>query len=224
MLTIVGWVLVIAPIGVFCLAVALANRIGASVAGAVAFYLAVHCSFLVVGIAALYMMVQLFSGVPLPLFARSMLPAQLVAVSTRSSIAALPAMIEGATRVMRLPIQVSGFVLPLGVSVFRLNQAVTWIVSALFISKLYNVPLTPAQIAFVGACSVPMSFSIPGIPSGGIFISAPFFVSVGLPIEGMGILLALDAIPDVLKTLLNVTGQMSATAVLARGAPLEENA
>ncbi len=224
MLTIVGWVLVIAPIGVFCLAVALANRIGASVAGAVAFYLAVHCSFLVVGIAALYMMVRVFSGVPLSLFARSMLPAQLVAVSTRSSIAALPAMIEGATRVMRLPIQVSGFVLPLGVSVFRLNQAVTWIVSALFISKLYDVPLSPAQIAFVGACSVPMSFSIPGIPSGGIFISAPFFVSVGLPIEGMGILLALDAIPDVLKTLLNVTGQMSATALLARGAPLEESA
>jgi len=222
MLVIVGWVLAAAPIGVFCLAVALANRVGASVAGAVAFYLAVHCGFIIVATVALYATVRVFTRVPLARFARALLPAQIVAVSTRSSIAALPAMIEGATRVLRLPIQVSGFVLPFGVSVFRLNQAVTWIVSALFISKLYHVPLTAAQLAFLGVCSVGMSFSIPGIPSGGIFISAPFFVSVGLPIEGMGILLALDAIPDVLKTLLNVTSQMATTVLLASGAPSGE--
>jgi Na+/H+-dicarboxylate symporter len=106
--------------------------------------------------------------------------------------------------------------------VFRLNQAVTWIASALFVSKLYGVPLTTAQLAFLGACSVAMSFSIPGIPSGGLFIIAPFFVSVGLPIEGMGILLALDAIPDVFKTLLNVTSQMATTVLLARGEPSGE--
>jgi Na+/H+-dicarboxylate symporter len=126
--------------------------------------------------------------------------------------------------VLHLPLQVSGFALPFGVSVFRLNQAVTWIVSALFVAKLYDVPLTTAQLAFLGACSVPMSFSIPGIPSGGLFIIAPFFVSVGLPIEGIGILLALDAIPGMFKTLLNVTSQMATTVLLARGAPTDENA
>lgn len=224
MLVIVGWVLAVAPVGVFCLAVALAVRVGAGVARAVAFYLAVHCGFLVVAIVALYALVRIFSAVPIAVFARGLLPAQLVAVSTRSSIAALPAMIEAATRVLHLPLQVSGFVLPFGVSVFRLNQAVTWIVSALFIGKLYGVPLTMAQLAFLGGCSVAMSFSIPGIPSGGIFISAPFFVSVGLPVEGMGILLALDAIPDVLKTLLNVTSQMAATVLLASGAPSDHSA
>ena len=171
----------------------------------------------------MYAVVRVFSDVPLARFARALIPAQIVAISTRSSVAALPAMIDGATRVLRLPMHVSGFALPFGVSVFRLNQAVTWIVSALFVSKLYGVPLSTAQLAFLGACSVPMSFSIPGIPSGGLFIIAPFFVSVGLPIEGMGILLALDAIPDMFKTLLNVTSQMATTVLLARGAPAEAN-
>jgi proton glutamate symport protein len=219
MLVIVGWVLAVAPLGVFCLALALAERIGAAVAGAVAFYLAAHIGFLVLATVALYATVRTFTDVPLARFARALFPAQLVAVSTRSSIAALPAMIEGATDVLHVPLRVSGFALPFGVSVFRLNQAVSWIVCALFISKLYGVPLSAAQLAFLAACSVPVSFSIPGIPSGGLFVIAPFFVSVGLPIEGMGILLALDVIPDVFKTLLNVTSQMSATVLLARGAP-----
>jgi proton glutamate symport protein len=224
MLVIVGWVLAVAPVGVFCLSVALAVRVGVRVAGAVAYYLVLHSGFLAASGVALYAVVRIFSNVPLSRFVRALLPAQLVAISTRSSVAALPAMIDGATRVLHLPLQVSGFALPFGVSVFRLNQAVTWIVSALFVAKLYDVPLTTAQLAFLGACSVPMSFSIPGIPSGGLFIIAPFFVSVGLPIEGMGILLALDAIPDVFKTLLNVTSQMATTVLLARGAPADENA
>ena len=224
MLVIVGWVLMVAPVGVFCLSVALAVRVGVGVAGAVAFYLVLHSGFLAVATIALYIVIKVFSDVPLSLFARALIPAQIVAISTRSSVAALPAMIDGANRVMHLPMKVAGFALPLGVSVFRLNQAVTWIASALFVSKLYGVPLTMAQLAFLGACSVAMSFSIPGIPSGGLFIIAPFFVSVGLPIEGMGILLALDAIPDVFKTLLNVTSQMATTVLLARGAAADENA
>jgi proton glutamate symport protein len=219
MLVIVGWVLAIAPVGVFCLSVALAVRVGVGVAGAVAFYLLLHSGFLAIAAFALYAVVRVFSDVPLALFARALIPAQLVAIATRSSVAALPAMIDGATRVLHLPQHVSGFVLPFGVSVFRLNQAVTWIVSALFVSRLYGVPLSSAQLAFLGVCSVVMSFSIPGIPSGGLYIIAPFFVSVGLPIEGMGILLALDAIPDVFKTLLNVTSQMATTVLLSRGAP-----
>ena len=221
MLVIVGWVLALAPIGVFCLAVALAERVGAGVAGAVAFYLALHSGFLIIATIALYVAIRILTDVPLAQFARALIPAQLVAITTRSSVASLPAMIDGATRVLHLPQKVSGFALPFGVSVFRLNQAVTWIASALFVSKLYGVPLSTSQLAFLGASSVAMSFSIPGIPSGGLFIIAPFFVSVGLPIEGMGILLALDAIPDVFKTLLNVTSQMATTVLLARAEPAD---
>jgi Na+/H+-dicarboxylate symporter len=146
------------------------------------------------------------------------LPAQVVAVSTRSSVAALPALIDGAEHVLGLPAAVVGFALPFGVSVFRLNQGVTWIVSALFVGTLYGIHLSTSQLALLAVTSVAMSFSIPGIPSAALFMIAPFFTSVGLPVEGVGILIGLDVIPDVFKTSLNVTGHMAATAILARRA------
>jgi len=216
MLVIVGWVLAAAPIGVFALAVPLAARVGVGVAGAVAFYLAVHCGLLALSILLLYVVVRFGAGVPVSTFARALLPAQLVAVSTRSSVASLPAMIDGAERVLHLPTRVTSFALPFGVSIFRLNQGVSWIVPPLFIGALYGIHLTVGQLALLAAASVPMSFSVPGIPSGGLFVIAPFFMTVGLPIEGIGILIALDVIPDLFKTLLNVTGHMTATALLAR--------
>jgi proton glutamate symport protein len=216
MLVIVGWVLAAAPIGVFALAVSLAVRVGVGVAGAVGFYLAVHSGLLALSGLLLYVVVRVVAGVPLKQFARALLPAQLVAVSTRSSVASLPAMIDGAERVLRLPTQVTSFVLPFGVSIFRLNQGVSWIVAPLFVAALYGVHLSLAQLALLAAASVPMSFSVPGIPSGGLFVIVPFFMTVGLPIEGIGILIALDVIPDLFKTLLNVTGHMAATVLVAR--------
>ncbi|HTE45666.1 MAG TPA: dicarboxylate/amino acid:cation symporter [Gemmatimonadaceae bacterium] len=216
MLVIVGWVLALAPIGVFALAVTIAMKVGVGVAGAVGFYLAVHSGLLAIAGLLLYVVVRFGAGMPVARFARAMLPAQVVAISTRSSVAALPAMIDGAERSLKLPTQITSFALPFGVSVFRLNQGVSWVVTALFIGKLYGIHLGLSQIALLAAASVPMSFSVPGIPSGGLFVIAPFFMTVGLPIEGIGILIALDVIPDLFKTLLNVTGHMTATVLLSR--------
>jgi Na+/H+-dicarboxylate symporter len=166
--------------------------------------------------ALLYVVVRTAGAVPLRRFARAVLPAQVIAVSTRSSVAALPAMLESAERVLHLPPSVTGFVLPFGVAVFRINQGITWVVSALFIGKLYGVHLAWSQLALFAATSVAMSFSVPGIPSAALFMIAPFFPMVGLPVEGVGILIGLDVIPDLFKTSLNVTGHMAATVLLAR--------
>jgi Na+/H+-dicarboxylate symporter len=125
--------------------------------------------------------------------------------------------LDGAERLLRIPTHITSFALPFGVSVLRANAGVSWIVSALFIAKLYGVHLEFPQIAVFTATSVAMSFSVPGIPSGGLFIIAPAFMTVGLPIEGVGILIALDAIPDIFKTSVNVTAHMTATVLLARG-------
>lgn len=216
MLVIVGWILAVAPIGVFALALTLTLRLGLSVAGAIGFYLLVHVGLVVVAGALLYVVVAVAGGVGIAAFAHATAPAQLVAVATRSSVAALPAMIDGAERELRLPTAVTSFALPFGVSIFRLNQGITWIVSALFIGELYGVHLGWSKLALLAVASVVMSFSVPGIPSGALFMIAPFFVSVGLPADGIGILIALDVIPDIFKTSLNVTGHMTATVLLAR--------
>ena len=216
MLVIVRGILALAPIGVFVLALTLAVNLGLSAAGAVGFYLAAHSGLLVIVLVALYVIAVAIGRVPLGRFARAALPAQVVGFSTRSSFAALPATIQGAERVLQLPRAVSGFTLPLAVTTLRINQGVSWIVGALFIASLYGIPLSAAQVALLTVTSVAMSFSVPGIPSGSLFVMAPFFLGVGLPAEGIGILIALDAVPDLFKTVTNVTGHLTAGVLMAR--------
>ncbi len=217
MTVVVQWVLAAAPLGVFALAVGLATRLGAGVVGAVAFYLAAHSALIVVAIALVYVVVAAFGGVSPLRFARAALPAQIVAATTRSSMAALPSAFTAAEQALGLPRAVTSFALPLAVSVFRLNQAVSWVAMALFASKLYGVPLGTEQVVSLAVTSVLMSFSVPGIPSGSLFVVAPFFAAVGIPPESVGVLIALDLVPDLFKTPLNVTGHIASVALLARG-------
>ena len=154
-------------------------------------------------------------------FARAALPAQIVAATTRSSIAALPAMMTSAEETLHLPRATTSFALPFAVSIFRLNSGVSWIVGGLFAAKLYGVALGPAEIATLAVTCVLMSLSVPGIPSGSLFVVAPFFAAVGIPPESIGVLIALDVIPDVFKTTLNVTGHLASVVLVGeRGVQL----
>jgi len=213
----VQWILTLAPYGVFALALALAAKLGTSVVGAVGFYVIVHSALQLLGVVLLYVAVVLFSRASLAQFARAALPAQIVAMTTRSSMAALPAMLTSAEETLGLPRTVTSFALPLATSTFRFNQAVTWVVVALFAAKLYGVDLAAAQIATIAVTSVLMSFSVPGIPSASLFVIAPFLASVGIPPETIGVLIAIDLLPDVFKTLANVTGHLASVTLLARG-------
>jgi Na+/H+-dicarboxylate symporter len=218
MTIVVQWVLAAAPLGVFVLALALATRLGSGVVGAVGFYLAAHSLLLLLATLFVYGVVAVAGRVSLGRFARAALPAQVVAVTTRSSMAALPAMLTSAEEALALPRATTSFALPLAVSVFRLNQAVSWLAMALFAAKLYGVTLGVPEIATLAVTSVLMSFSVPGIPSGSLFVVAPFFAGVGIPPESVGVLIAVDLVPDVFKTLLNVTGHLGAVTMLGREA------
>ncbi len=215
MTTIVGWILWVAPVGVFALSYTVAARLGTGIVGAVLFYIVGYSAILIVSTLIVYAAVALFAKVPLRLFVRAALPAQLVAVTTRSSMASLPAMVTSAEDTLKLPRPVTSFALPLAVSTFRLNQAVSWVVMALFAAKLYGVELGATAVVTLAVTSVLMSFSVPGIPSASLFVVAPFFASVGIPPEAIGVLIALDLVPDVFKTLLNVTGQLGAVTLLS---------
>jgi len=216
MLVLVRWVLWLAPVGIAALALSLGARLGVSAAGAVGFYLVVHAALLIVAIAVLYVVAVVLGHVSLGTFARAALPAQIVAMSTRSSLAALPAMLDAAESRLGLSRQTTGFVVPFAVSIFRLNLAVSWIVGGLFVARLYDIPFGLTAIVTFTIAAVVMSFSVPGIPSGSLFIIAPLFPTVGLPVEGVGILIALDALPDVFKTALNVTGHLTSAVLLSR--------
>jgi Na+/H+-dicarboxylate symporter len=162
----------------------------------------------------LYPLAVTLGGVPLGEFARALLPAQAVAFSSRSSLAALPAMIESARHKLRLPEEIPGFILPLAASIYRAGAAVGQTTGAIFIARLYGVPLSLPQIVAIVVTAVVTSFSVPGIPAGSIIIMAPVLMAAGLPVEGIGVLIAVDTIPDMFRTTANVTGHMAVSAAL----------
>ncbi len=111
---------------------------------------------------------------------------------------------------------VSGFILPLAASVFRVGAAVAQTVGVLFLSRLYGVALSPGQLASIVFTVILTTFAVPGIPGGSIIAIVPVLAAVNLPVDGVGILLAVDAIPDMFRTAENVTGSMVLAAVLGR--------
>lgn len=220
MLTVVRWVLAVTPIGVFALAAAMGAELGLGVVGPVAYYVLVLCGMLLAGTLLLYPVAALWGRVPLATFARAAAPGQAMAVATRSSLASLPALIEGARREFGDRPALAGFVLPLCVATFKVTTPIADLVGPLFLAQLYGVDLSFAQVTTMTLVTIAMSFSNPGIPSGGLFVvSAPVLLAVGLPLDGIALLVAADAIPDIFNTVGNVTGDMTVATVLARDVP-----
>ena len=217
LLVLVQWVLALAPAGVFALAVGLGIKMGASSAGALLHYVVTLSAILFAFTVCLYPVATVFGRVSLVRFASAALPAQAAAFSARSSLAALPAMITAVRDTLHRSPQASGVVLPLAVSTFRLNVPIAWVVGLLFLGKLYGVTLGAAALASLVITATLLSFSVPGLPSASLFLLSPVLVQHGIPVEGVGILIALDAIPDMFKTLANVTAHLTSAVVLDRG-------
>jgi proton glutamate symport protein len=210
----VGWILLAAPIGVFALALTLGARGGINLAGALGQYVVLVSALLVSGTLALYPVARLAGGVPIRRFARALLPVQTLALSTRSSLACLPAMIEGAES-LGLPADVVAFALPVAVSVFKFGGPIARVAGAMFVARLWGIPLGPTKIVAMSTIMAAMTFYTPGIPNASILSVAPVYIAFGLPVEGMGLLLAVDLVPDMFLTTANVTGDMTVATILA---------
>jgi proton glutamate symport protein len=215
MLTLVRWILLLAPVGVFALVLPLASRAGASLVGAIGFYVVAYSLGCVLATLLLYPAVAALARPGIARYARALLPAQLIAFSSSSSIASLPVLVESAERI-EIPPSVTGFVLPLSVSTFKVAAPVSWTAGALFVSHFYGVPLGVSGLVSVAFASVFLAFGVPGIPRGAFLMLAPLFATIGLPVEGIGILIAVDAIPDTFATVLNVSGHMAAVTIVSR--------
>jgi len=216
MLVLVRWIVWLAPIGVFALMIPLGVHGGRELAGAIGFYIVAYSIACIVFTLLLYPAVAIVGRIPLRRFAAAALPAQLIAFSSSSSIASLPALVEGAEQRLQLPKEVTGFVLPLAVSTFKFAGPVSWTFGALFVAWFYQIDLGPTHYATIAFATTFMTFAAPGVPRGAFLMLAPLFLAIGLPVEGIGILIAVDAIPDLFATVLNASGDLAAAALVAR--------
>jgi proton glutamate symport protein len=217
MLVIVRVIIELAPIGVFALMLPVASRTGLAAAGALGYYVGVTAVAQLLIILLLYPVASFIGRIPLLRFARALFPAQAVAVSSASSLASLPALLEGSDQMLYLPKSITGMVLPLAVSTFKIATPTIWLVAAIFLGHLYGVQLGFGQLLAISVTSILTSFSLPGVPHGWLLVITPLVATMGIPAEGIGLLIAVDAIPDIVATALNVTGDMAAAALVSRG-------
>jgi Na+/H+-dicarboxylate symporter len=210
------WIVACAPYGVFALGVGLAVRVGVGIVGALAYYIAVSAVALVVATAGLYVVVFAVARVSPRRFARAAAPAQATAFGTHSSMASLPAMIEGMETRLGLSQTATGFVLPLSLAVFKYSGPVWFLVVTCFVSRLYGVAIDPSRFVVIVLTAIVTSFAVGAVPSGAVVVVAPVLAAAGLPAEAIGLLLAVDPLPNGFRTMANVTGMMAVT-VMASG-------
>jgi Na+/H+-dicarboxylate symporter len=216
LIRIVHWVLVIAPIGIFALVAPTAARYGWDVVRAMLWFIAAVIVGSLVFIAIVYLPSVTFIARLSPLrFLRAAYPSMFMGFSATSSMAALPNMIDAADKDLQLPRPVSGFVLPLGASINRGGGALYQAIAVLFIARLYGMPFGFGHMLQAGIAVFLASLTTAAVPSGGVISLFPAFQSLGLPLGGLSILLGLDRISDMFRTMTNVTGHLTTAVVVA---------
>jgi proton glutamate symport protein len=218
MVVIVRWVLWLAPVGVFALVLVVCASVGGHILGLLGAYVGIQCAVYLGIIAMLYLVALAGGGESIRRFAVSILPAQVIAASTQSSLASLPAMLESANTRLGYPRAVTGLVLPMAVSLFRITSPAQYVGVASFIAWAYGIDLPALQLATGAGLAVVISLGSVGLPGQVSFMATnlPVVQSMGLPTDPLGLLLAVDTIPDAVATVGNVTGDLTATAVVAR--------
>ncbi len=219
MLMIIGWVLWLAPIGVLALAFGVGLKSGGGAFAALGHYILVVSAMGGFILVLAYALAWIMGGISPLRFAKAILPAQAVAVSTQSSLASLPAMLDSASR-LKLRDETSEFVLPLAVAIFRstsvaMNLAVVLYVAALAGSDV-SIPLLAVGIAVAVIISIG-SVSLPGSISFIVSIG-PIALAMNVPIEPLALLVAVEMLPDIMRTLANVTMNVAVTSAVDRKA------
>jgi Na+/H+-dicarboxylate symporter len=221
MLVLVGWIFIAAPVGVFALAITVGLKAGIGVFGVLAHYVAVLILVQVTLILLVYGLMAILGGGAIG-FARAVLPAQAVAVSTQSSIASLPAIYEGAEQ-LGLPENVSRVVLPLAVSIFRITSPCANVAVVLYVGHLNGIAPGPLALAAGVLAALAAAVSTGGLPGSITFLAAtvPIANAMGVPVAALPLLLAVELLPDIFRTLGNVTADLAITSILSKRLNLE---
>ncbi|MDQ3124159.1 MAG: dicarboxylate/amino acid:cation symporter [Pseudomonadota bacterium] len=216
MIVIVHWVLRAAPIGVFALSLGVGLRAGLGAAGVLGHYIALVVLALVGLILLTYVVAVIFGRVSLGRFSRAVAPAQVVAFSTQSSLACLPVMVERARDRLGVSSATAGLVLPLAVAVFRITSTVANLAVCIYVAHLYSIPLTPGALFAGGVTALAISVGTVGLPGQVSFFAsiAPIALVMGLPLEVLPLLLAVEVVPDIFRTIGNVTADLAASRIV----------
>lgn len=217
MIILIGWVLALAPIGVFALGLVVGARAGGAAFGALGHYVLIVVSVGSVMWFTAFAIAALAGRISPPAFLRASIPAQAVAISTQSSLASLPTMLTG-VRSLGVGERTADVVLPIAVALFRATGPAMNMAVAVYVAHLMGIELGPVALAAGLAASAITTMGSVSLPGSISFISAiaPICFAMGVPIEPLALLLAIEVFPDIMRTLGNVTMDMAVTTAIAR--------
>lgn len=215
MLVIIGWVLWAAPVGVFALAIGVAAQSGGGAIAALGHYILTVSAMGGIVLIAAYVLAAVVGRQNPVKFFRSMIPAQAVALSTQSSLASLPAMLDSARR-LGLRETTAEFVLPLAVAIFRATSPAMNLAVAIYVAYLTGVELTPQTLAVGIAVALVISIGSVSLPGSISFVVSigPIALAMGVPIEALALLVAVEMLPDIMRTVANVTMNVAVTSAV----------
>ena len=217
LLVVIGWVLWIAPLGVFALAFAVGAGAGGAAFAALLHYVLLLSAVGVLVTLAAYVVAVAGGRIGLARFARAMIGPQAVAISTQSSLASLPAMLAAA-RLMGTRDEVADVTLPLAVALFRATGPAMNVAVAMYIAHWMGVEIGTAGLIAGIAVAAVASYGAVSLPGQISFFSsiAPIAVAMGVPVAPLAILIAVETIPDIFRTLGNVTMDVAVTGAVDR--------
>jgi len=217
LITIILWIMALAPIGVFALMAGAISELGLQYV----YTLAKYCFTVFLGLGLHFcllclVIVPVLGRVSPMRFLRGMLPAFEVAFSTSSSSATIPVTMECASKRVGADENICSFMLPIGATINMDGTALYVSVASLFVAQVYGVDLSIQQQLMVFLTAVMVSIGTAGIPGASIGLMAIILSSVGLPPEGVGIVIGVDRILDMTRTVVNITGDSVGAVVISR--------
>ena len=215
LIKIVHWVLLLAPLGILCLVAPIVAQYGWGVVSAMGWFITAVILGCMIFIGAVYIpAVAVMGRIEPGKFLRAAFPSMLMGFSTTSSLATLPTMLQAAEGDLKIPRSIAGFALPLGASINRGGSALYQAVAVLFMARFYGIPFGFNEMFMAATAVFLASLTVAAVPSGSVVSLLPAFTATGLPISGLGILIGLDRIPDMFRTMTNVTGHLTGAVVL----------
>ena len=217
LLVLIGWVLWVAPVGVFALAFAVGSSAGGAAFAAVLHYVVLVCLLGVLVMLVGYALAMVAGRLSPAAFAKAMIGPQTVAISTQSSLASLPAMLA-AGRILNIRQDIADVTLPMAVALFRATGPAMNIGVAYYVGHWLGLDPSLGQLAAATAVAAVASAGAPSLPGQISFLTsiAPIAMAMGVPIAPLAILVAVETIPDIIRTLGNVTLDVAVTSAVDR--------
>ena len=226
-LRMVDYIILFAPYGVTALMAGLIADFNgdASIFSALGVYALTVIAALFILLMGFYpLLIKLFTRISVRHFIRSLYPVQLFGFTTSSSAATLPVTLETVEHKLKVSDEVSQFVLPIGVTINMDGTSCYQCVAILFIAQVLGVELSTSQLITVVGMTILSSIGTPGIPGGSFVILTMVLISVGIPAEGLALILGIDRPLDMLRTSVNVTGDATVAAIVDQTKKRDEQA